>query len=84
MLVKIVVLYNFVFDIFLSFTIEFIFKIHLQSHSLYATQNRHITYFFSRYKYILSYLGLKLLYCVSQEPNLQSLSDEWQKIYPKG
>ena len=39
MLVKIVVLYNFVFDIFLSFTVKLILKIHLQSHQLYATQN---------------------------------------------
>ena len=109
MLVKIVVLYNFVFDIFLSFTVKLISKIHLQSHLLYATQNvmlytktkefaidskkfkfkllltiHRITYFFSRCKYILCYLGLKLLYRESQEPNLQSLSDEWQKIYPKG
>ena len=39
MLVKIVVLYNFVFDIFLSFTVKLISKIQLQSHQLYATQN---------------------------------------------
>ena len=39
MLVKIVVLYNFVFDIFLSFTVKLISKIQLQSHQLYAIQN---------------------------------------------